>query len=67
MQQETVESQSPAGADIANVQKCLRTGDIDEVGDNSHLTFFEMTGRWAFAADPSTYKREQLRYNVFNG
>ena len=52
----------PSGSDVANVQKCLRTGDIDEVGDSSHLTFFEMTGRWAFGADPSTYKREQLRY-----
>ena len=36
----------PAGRDLINIQKCCRTGDIEEVGDNSHLTFFEMIGRW---------------------
>ena len=51
----------PEGDHIVNVQKCVRTVDIDEVGDHSHLTLFEMAGRWAFAADPETYKKIQLQ------
>lgn len=50
----------PIGNEITNIQKCLRTVDIDEVGDMSHLTFFEMIGRWEFKANENNYKKKQI-------
>ena len=50
----------PAGTRIVDVQKCVRTGDLDDIGDNRHFSFFEMMGNWSLG---DYFKEDAIKWS----
>lgn len=50
----------PAGQRLVNAQKCVRTGDLEDIGDNRHLSFFEMLGNWSLG---DYFKQEAISWS----
>lgn len=50
----------PSGTRIADVQKCVRTGDLEDIGDNRHFSFFEMMGNWSLG---DYFKEDAIKWS----
>lgn len=50
----------PMGVRLADIQKCVRTGDLEDIGDNRHFSFFEMMGNWSLG---DYFKQDAIQWS----